>query len=319
MRQGAKPGKTKVEGKRAIPRKSLNTDGLRVRELETRLAESLEREKATGELLQEKHRALTGALEQQTATSELLKVIGRSTFDLQPVFETLAENAVRLCAAERAFIYRFDGEILQIAATHNVSPTLRAFVERNPFGPGRQTATGRAAVERRTIHIHDIEADPDYKYGAQQVDPLRTVLAVPMLRAGRLLGVIFIYRHEVLPFTDSQIVLMETFADQAAIAIENVRLFTELQEKNRALTQAHAQVIEALEQQTVTSEVLKVISRSAFDLTPVLQTLAENATRLCSADSCVIRTLDGEVLGAAAEFGMPSELKEFDQRYPLPP
>src|ERR1019366_6608282 len=133
------------------------------------------------------------AREQQTAISELLKVIGRSTFDLQPVFETLAENAVRLCEAERSFIFRFDGQYLRVVATHNASPELRAFVEQNPIAPGRDSATARAALEQRTVHVLDAQTDSEYTYRSRQVDPFRTILTVPMLKADELLGVILIY------------------------------------------------------------------------------------------------------------------------------
>src|SRR5262249_30547829 len=142
-----------------------------------------------------------------------------------------------------------------------------------------------AALEHRTIHILDAEADPEYTFLAHlQTDPIRTVLAVPMLRVDELLGVIFIYRHEVRAFTESQIALMETFADQAVIAIENVRLFTELQEKNQALTQAHAQVTESLEQQTATSDILRAISNSPTDVQPTFEAIAVSAAKLCEAE-----------------------------------
>src|SRR5262252_8185942 len=262
--------------------------------------------------LEVRNTELRVALEQQTATSELLKVIGRSTFDLQPVFETLAENAVKLCDSKRSFIFRFDGQLLRVVATHNASPEIRAFVEQNPIAPGRGSATSRAGLERRTIHIHDVQADPDYTYGSREVDPFRTVLTVPMLRAGELLGVILIYRHEVRPFTDGQIALLEIFADQAAIAIENARLLTELQAKNASLT-------EALEQQTATAEILRVISRSPTDVQPVFEAITESAMRLCSADYASANRLEGDTIHLVAQHGQSVEWLEAARRvFPAP-
>src|SRR5215469_11584078 len=262
--------------------------------------------------LETRNSELRVALEQQTATSELLKVIGRSTFDLQPVFETLAENAVKLCDSKRSFIFRFDGELLRVVATHNASAEIRTFVEQNPIAPGRGSATARAGFERRTIHVHDVQADPEYTYGSRQVDPFRTILTVPMLRAGELLGVILIYRHEVRPFTDGQIALLETFADQAAIAIENARLLTELQTKNTSLT-------EALEQQTATAEILRVISRSPTDVQPVFEAITESAMRLCSADYASANRLEGNEIHLAAQHGQSREWLEAASRvFPAP-
>jgi len=262
--------------------------------------------------LDARNRELTETLEQQTATSELLKVIGRSTFDLQPVFETLAENAVRLCKAERAFIWRPDGEVLRAVIIHNASPEVRMFAQANPIALGRTSGAAKAALERRTIHIPDALADPDYTFGIQQVDPMGTVLAIPMLKADELLGVIAIYRLEVNPFTDSQIALLETFADQAAIAIENARLLSELQARNADLT-------ETLEQQTATGEILRVISRSTTDVQPVFDTIATNARRLCNADSCSVLTYDGVLIHLRAlDNTSPERSDALWRSYPTP-
>jgi signal transduction histidine kinase len=268
--------------------------------------------------LEKRNRDLRVALEQQTATSALLKVIGRSTLDLQPVFETLVENAVKLCSAERAFIFRFDGEFLRAVVAHNASPELISFIERNPVALTRQTATGRAGLERRTIHIHDVLADPEYSYGGRQVDPYRTMLAIPMLRADELLGVITIYRHEVRPFTDSQIALVETFANQAVIAIENARLFEAEQTRSKELQTRSAELAESLEYQTAISEVLNVISRSPNELQPVLDAIVETAGGLCQADfACVYQLRKDGNYHFVAGSNVPEEVLEYLPKHPI--
>src|SRR5262245_27110745 len=253
---------------------------------------------------------LRESLQQQTATADVLKVISRSTFDLQTVLDTLVVSAARLCDADRALIYRFDGEFLRLAAFYNASPELREFIERNPISPGRQSTSARAALERRTVHIPDAQADPEYTYGARHVDPIRSTLAVPMLKGDGLLGVIGIYRLEVKPFTDNQITLVETFADQAVIAIENVRLFDEVQARTEELS-------ESLQQQTATADVLKIISRSTFDLKSVLQTLVESAGRLCDADYATITRQKDGVLFFAEAYGYSSEFIEYVKAMPV--
>ncbi len=253
---------------------------------------------------------LRESLQQQTATAEVLKVISRSGFDIQKVFEAVADSAVRLCEADKAFIFRFDGELLRVAVGLNASPELMAFVENNPIRPGRYSATARAALERRTTHIEDATADPEYTYGAKDVDPLRTNLAVPMLKGDELLGVITIYRLEVKPFTANQIALVETFADQAAIAVENARLFEEVETRNYELD-------EALKQQTATAEVLKVISRSTFDLPTVLKTLVEAAARLCEANQGTIAREDKGEFRRMASYGFSEQFNEMIANLPV--
>jgi len=260
------------------------------------------------------------SLEQQTATSEVLKVISRSTFDLQPVLETLVENAARLCGAEWGIIYRLEAGLLHTAAFYHASPEFREFWHEAELQPGHGSCAGRAAQERRTVHIPDALADPDYELTeAQRRGGYRALLSVPMLREGELLGVFTMMRNEARPFTDKQIELVTTFADQAVIAIENVRLLRELQSRTDALAAANAELSESLEQQTATSEVLKLISRSTFELDPVLETLIENATKLCDAAHGLIYRFDGELFHVGAFYGASAELRHFWEGHKLPP
>jgi GAF domain-containing protein len=246
---------------------------------------------------------LTESLDQQTATAEVLKVISRSAFDLQPVFDAMAENAVKLCEAERAFIFRFDGKQLRAVATYNVGPEVRQFVDQNPIIPGRHSVSARAALERRTVQVPDVQADPEYAYAARDSELIRTVLAVPMLKGDDLVGTITIYRLEANPFTDKQIALVETFAAQAVIAIENTRLLNELRG--------------SLQQQTATADVLKAISRSTFDLNTVLQTLVEAAARLCDADQGTIAREQEGVFVRAATYGFSAEFTDYVTHVPV--
>ncbi len=259
---------------------------------------------------------LSESLQQQTATADVLKVISRSAFDLHAVFETLVESSVRLCGADRAFIFRFDGELLRLAAAFNCSSEFTEWVEQHPIRPGRHSGAARAALERRTIHIPDVWSDPNYTYGARDVEAIRTVLGVPILKSDDLLGVIMIFHLEVRPFTDKQIALVETFADQAAIAIENVRLFDEVQARTEDLR-------ESLQQQTATADVLKVISRSTLDverdLESVLETLLESAIRLCGATRGHVYRYDGEFLSFAAAYGAWPGFRAWLEANPLRP
>ena len=220
--------------------------------------------------LEARNRELTESLEQQTATGEILRVISSSPTDLQPVLDAVAENAARVCGAADSHICLLEGDVLRVVAIHGEHRPSVAIGD--TLSATAATISGRVVCERRAIHIHDFAALPETEYTETQRHiradrtPNRTQLAVPLLREGVPLGSIVIRRHVVQPFSAKQIALLETFADQAVIAIENVRLFTELQEKNQALTKAHAQVTESLEQQTATSEILRVIASSPTDL-----------------------------------------------------
>jgi len=293
MGRRAKPTKGQAEAERALLGKTPAKGAARVHELEKRLAESLERENATG-------RALTEAREQQTATSEILRVISSSPNDVQPVFDTIVRSASRLCGGEHAIVTRYDGELLHLAAQHNPRPRAAEETETLfPQRPRRDTSLStRALIDVRVVHVPDVELEelePSVREAYRRMS-LHALVAVPMVHEGRPIGVVSVSRGTSGPFSDSQVELLQTFADQAVIAIENVRLFTELQAKNQALTEAHAQVIEALEQQTATSEILGVISSSPTDIQPVFDTIVRSSVQLCGATYGLVFRFDGDVI-----------------------
>ena len=183
--------------------------------------------------LDARNRDLTEALERQTATSDVLKVISRSAFDLQPVLDTAIQSAVQLCGADHGHVHRFDGELLRLAAGHGGNPGMLEYLREHPAPLGAGSISGIAGLSRQPVHWHDVLAQSGYKRGeAQRLGEYRTILAVPMLSATMLLGVIVVWKTRVEPFTEKQIELVTTFADQAAIAIENVRLFKDLEARN---------------------------------------------------------------------------------------
>jgi signal transduction histidine kinase len=268
--------------------------------------------------LQAKNTEVTEALEQQTATGEILRVISSSPNDLAPVFEIILEAALRLCEAHHGQVYLYDGEAYELVGYRGAAAETSSQWHR-VTQPGPNTGLGRILTERRPVHIPDLMEDVATREG----DPMRlrtiellgarTFLAVPLLKEDVVVGAIVIYRPEVRPFLDKQMVLVQTFAAQAVIAIDNVRLFQELQARNRDLT-------ESLEQQTATAEILRVISRSPTDVQPVFDSIVASAVRLCGGLFGAVYLLDGELVDLVGTHNLPApQVERFKQGFPARP
>jgi signal transduction histidine kinase len=257
---------------------------------------------------------LRESLQQQTATADVLKVISRSTFDLQAVLNTLVESAALLCRADRAAIRLARDGVYHHVASHGFPPNHIEYMRNHPLGPDRTSVAGRVVLEGQSIHIPDVQGDSELTLmQAPGVARVRTALGVPMLREGIPIGVLVLARTTVEPFTGKQIELVTTFADQAVIAIENVRLFDEVQAQKRELS-------EALEHQTATSEVLNVITRSPTDAQPVFDAIVQSAARLCEAMFSLVFLYDGDLLQLAATHNFtPDVLNKLFQTYPKRP
>ena len=243
----------------------------------------------------------------------MLKVISRSTFDLQVVLDTLLNSAARLCEADHSFIFLRQGDVYRCASGSGDIPEWIEYLKQQTIAPGRGTVAARAVLEGRTIHIPDVLADPEYTFlEAQRRGRYRTALGVPLLREGTPIGVMVLTPPTVRPFDANHIALVNTFADQAVIAIENVRLFETEQQRRRELS-------ESLEQQTATSEVLRVISSSPTNVQPVFDSIAESAVRLCDGQFSFVLRFDGKVMDFASSYGLSAEgLDAFRSMMPMP-
>ncbi len=268
--------------------------------------------------LEARNGELTTALDRQTATADVLRIIAQSPTELQPVLDSIATSAVRLCAASDAVIERLEGDHFYNAA--HAGAQMKGLMGL-PLPLTRRFPGGRAILDRKRVIIDDIQlvAESEYPDTLEllKLNTVHSCAEIPLLSEGKPLGNLAVLRAEVRPFTDAEIALLETFADQAVIAIENVRLFTELQEKNRALTEAHGQVTEALDQQTATSEILRTIAHAQTDVQPVFDTIVRSAAQLCHAAVAAVFLTDGRMVYHPANYGgSPAALAATRARYP---
>jgi GAF domain-containing protein len=264
---------------------------------------------------QQRTRELTESLQQQTATSEVLRVISSSPGELEPVFQVILENATRICEAKFGTLYLYDGDVFHATAFHNAPPAFIENRKRAPIHPPPDSSLGRAARTKQAAQVLDSTKRESYMRGdpfviAADLSGYRTIVSVPMLNEDKLIGAISIYRQEVRPFSEKQIKLVENFAAQAVIAIENTRLLNELRQRTDDLT-------ESLNQQTATSEVLQVISTSPGELEPVFQAILANATRLCEAKFGTLYLRDEDAFRAVAFHNAPPAYVEARTREPL--
>lgn len=295
-KSGDRPGKTHRGGRAASKRRQPPTAARRRPASRRNPAGSTDRPGEVERLARE----LDQAAEQQRATAEVLRLIGGSSGDLQPVFATILESAVRLGEADHGVINRWDGEVLHLIAIHNMPEAYVELRRQSPYRPNQHSASGRMLALKRPVHVVDLARDQAYLEGnpatvAAVEAGVRTTLAVPMWKDHELIGSFTVGRKQVRPFTKKQIEIVQTFADHAVIAVENARLLHELRE--------------TLQQQTATADVLKIISRSAFDLQTVLDTLLEMAVRLCGADLAALHPKPGK-FSAIATYGGPETHRE---------
>ena len=274
---------------------------------------AMENARLLGEL-RDRQAELARSVDELTATGDVLKIISRSSTDLETVLETLVETVARLCRADQTYMFRLRDQMWHLAASSGLSSEAREFFQTHPFTPGRGSTPGRAVVERRPVLIPDVLADPEFTLGeGQKIAGFRSTLGIPLLREDKLIGSYGIARTRVEPFTDKEIELATTFADQAVIAIENARLFEEVQARVRDLT-------DSLEQQKATSEILRVISSSPTDVQPVFDTIVRSAVALCDGLVGAVAIFDGELMDAVAVHNYtPEALAALRRLYPMRP